>query len=145
MIEGLSHLTFVVRDLELATRFFVEFLGGREVYASGSDTFSLAPEKFFAAGGLWIAAMRGEPRAGRSYDHVAFAVREEDLDGFEERARAMGLDILPPRPRVPGEGCSLYVHDYDGHLFELHAGSLNERLARYAAGQPAVCAQEAGA
>lgn len=141
MIQGISHLTFVVRDLELAARFFVEFLGAREVYASGARTFSHAPEKFFTAGGLWLAAMQGEPRQERSYDHAAFSVREEDLDRFEQKALALGLEIRPPRPRLPGEGRSLYVHDYDGHLFELHAGALDERLARYAAGPPAAHAQ----
>ena len=27
---------------------------------------------------------------------------------------------------------SLYFHDFDNHLFELHAGTLDERLAAYA-------------
>ena len=35
MIEGLSHLTFIVRDLERMSRLIVDVLGGREVYSSG--------------------------------------------------------------------------------------------------------------
>ncbi len=31
-----------------------------------------------------------------------------------------------------GEGHSLYFYDHDNHLFELHTGTLEERLARYA-------------
>ena len=31
---------------------------------------------------------------------------------------------------------SLSFHDFDNHLFELHTGTLDERLARYA--QPAI-------
>ena len=46
----------------------------------------------------------------------------------------MGLDIRPPRSRVDGEGDSIYFYDHDGHVFELHAGSLPERLAVYSAG-----------
>ena len=61
MIEGLSHLTFIVRDLERMSRLIVDVLGGREVYSSGDATFSIAREKFFVAGGLWIAIMEGEP------------------------------------------------------------------------------------
>ena len=38
----------------------------------------------------------------------------------------------PPRARVEGEGQSLYVYDFDNHLFELHTGTLAQRLARYA-------------
>ncbi|MFN7023171.1 MAG: hypothetical protein ACK4QP_01325 [Pseudorhizobium sp.] len=36
------------------------------------------------------------------------------------------------RARVPGEGHSIYFYDYDNHMFELHTGTLQERLARYA-------------
>ncbi len=34
---------------------------------------------------------------------------------------------------MAGEGRSLYFHDHDNHLFELHTGTLEERLARYGA------------
>lgn len=78
-IEGLSHMTFIVRDLERMSQLIVEILGGREVYASGEATFSLSREKFFVAGGLWIAVMEGEPLPSRTYNHVAFKVREEQL------------------------------------------------------------------
>jgi hypothetical protein len=47
----------------------------------------------------------------------------------------MGLEIRPPRRRVPGEGRSLYFYDDDNHLFELHTGTLAERLERYAQGK----------
>ena len=49
----------------------------------------------------------------------------------------MGLEIRPPRQRVPGEGRSLYFYDDDNHLFELHTGSLGERLERYGKGRGA--------
>lgn len=39
--------------------------------------------------------------------------------------------MKPGRKRVPGEGKSLYFYDYDNHLFELHAGSLSNRLDAY--------------
>lgn len=32
---------------------------------------------------------------------------------------------------MEGEGRSLYFYDYDNHLFELHTGTLTERLKRY--------------
>ncbi|HEX8385624.1 MAG TPA: hypothetical protein VF576_05550 [Rubricoccaceae bacterium] len=41
------------------------------------------------------------------------------------------MEIRPARPRVEGEGESLYFYDFDNHLFELHGGSLERRLARY--------------
>jgi len=38
---------------------------------------------------------------------------------------------MNPRPRAEGEGQSIYFYDYDGHLFELHTGTLTDRLVRY--------------
>lgn len=133
MITGVSHITFVVRDLERMTRILVEGLGAEEVYASGDATFSVSREKFFLLGGVWIAIMEGERAAPRGYDHVAFQVADADLDAIEARLQALGLEIRPPRPRIPGEGRSLYFYDEDDHLLELHTGTLAERLAAYAA------------
>lgn len=130
-IIGLSHLTFVVADLDRAARFFCDGLGATEVYDSAGRDFSLSREKFFDLGGLWLVAMEGEPPAARSYQHVAFAVDVADLPQYEARLRALDVDIRPPRPRVAGEGESLYFYDFDNHLFELHAGTLAQRLARY--------------
>jgi fosfomycin resistance protein FosX len=45
--------------------------------------------------------------------------------------------MRPPRGRVAGEGRSLYFYDDDNHLFELHTGTLAERLERYARGKDA--------
>ena len=135
MIEGLSHLTFIVRDLERMSRLIVDVLGGREVYASGEATFSVSREKFFVAGGVWIAIMEGEPLKERTYNHVAFKVREEDLDGLKRKIEALGLELSSSRSRVQGEGASIYFHDWDNHLFELHTGMLDQRLARYAKGR----------
>ncbi len=134
MIEGVSHITFIVRDLDKMAKLLVGALGGTQIYSSGDDTFSISREKFFLIGGVWIAAMEGDPLAERSYNHVAFKVRDEDLQSYEGAIKALGLDVRKPRPRVEGEGRSLYFHDYDNHLFELHTGTLEDRLARYAEG-----------
>lgn len=135
-IRALSHLTFIVRDLDRAARFFCDGLGAREVYDSAGRNFSLSREKFFDLNGLWLVAMQGEPPAERSYRHVAFAVTEAALPQYEARLRAIRAEIRPPRPRVAGEGQSLYFHDFDNHLFELHTGTLDERLARYGSASP---------
>jgi len=135
MIEGLSHLTFIVRDLERTSRLIVDVLGGREVYASGEATFSIAREKFFLAGGVWIAIMEGEPLKERTYNHVAFKVPEQDLEVLRRKIEALGLEVRQSRPRVDGEGASIYFHDWDNHLFELHTGTLDDRLRRYAEGR----------
>jgi catechol 2,3-dioxygenase-like lactoylglutathione lyase family enzyme len=134
-VKGISHLTFIVRDLDRMTRLLCDGLGAREVYDSADRTFSLSREKFFLVGDLWLAAMEGDPPAERSYQHVAFAVSEPDLPLYRARLEALGVEIRPPRERVEGEGQSLYFYDFDNHLFELHTGTLEERLARYRSGR----------
>lgn len=136
MIEGLSHLTFIVRDLDKMGRIITEVLGGEEVYSSGDRSFSIAREKFFVAGGLWLAVMEGESLPARSYNHVAFKVTDEDLAKARAAIADLGLEMKPPRPRVEGEGQSLYFYDHDNHLFELHTGTLEERLRRYGKDTP---------
>ncbi len=130
-IEGISHITFVVRDLDKMAELIVGALGGREVYSSGDRTFSVSREKFFVLGGQWIVAMEGEPVAERSYNHVALKVPQDDLPDYHVAIDKLGLKVKPPRPRVKGEGESLYFYDFDNHLFELHTGTLEERLVRY--------------
>ena len=135
MIEGLSHVTFVVRDLERMTRILTGVFGAREVHASGEETFSVAREKFFQIGDLWIAVMEGEALPSRTYNHVAFKIQDAEFEAYEAKVKALGLEMRPPRLRVTGEGRSLYFYDDDNHLFELHTGTLVERLERYAQGK----------
>ena len=131
-MPGLSHITFIVRDLERTAALFFHVFRAREVYESGDRTFSLSRERFFLIGDIWICAMEGEPLPERTYNHVAFSVPEDAFEEYEARVRAAGVDVLPGRPRVPGEGRSVYFYDFDNHLFEIHAGTLSERLQKYA-------------
>jgi catechol 2,3-dioxygenase-like lactoylglutathione lyase family enzyme len=135
-IEGLSHLTFIVSDLDRMETLLSTVLKARKVYDSGRQTFSLARERFFLVGTLWLATMEGEPLPGRTYNHVAFKIDDADYDDCLARVKALGLDLREGRPRVAGEGRSIYFYDHDNHLFELHTGTLEQRLARYNQGQP---------
>ena len=135
-IQGLSHLTFIVRDVDRTAVFLCQGLGAREVYDSSNENFSLSREKFFVLGGVWLVAMEGDPPEQQTYQHVAFKVEESDLPFYEARLHALGLEIHPPRNRIDGEGRSLYFYDFDNHLFELHTGMLEPRLERYAVGPP---------
>lgn len=130
-MQAISHITFMVRDLDRMKRVLCKVLGAREIYDSIDHNFSLSREKFFLMNGLWIAVMEGDPPPRRSYEHVAFQVNREDLAGYLSRIEALGLDLLPSRSRRDGEGESLYFYDFDNHLLELHTGTLEERLACY--------------
>ncbi|WP_308895151.1 FosX/FosE/FosI family fosfomycin resistance hydrolase [Candidatus Desulfosporosinus nitrosoreducens] len=134
MIQGISHLTFIVKDIEIASVFFRSIFDAKEIYSSEEKTFSLSKEKFFLINDLWIAVMEGESLSDRSYNHVAFKINDEEFDIYETKIRALGVDFKSPRPRIEGEGRSLYFYDFDNHLFELHTGTLAERLLRYSLG-----------
>jgi catechol 2,3-dioxygenase-like lactoylglutathione lyase family enzyme len=131
MIEGLSHITLIVKDLDRTTIFLTSIFDAEEVYASGEQTFSLSSEKFFLIGGVWLAVMEGQSQPGKTYDHIAFKIPEQEFELYEKRVQSLGSAVREGRSRVEGEGRSLYFQDYDGHLFELHTGTLEQRLERY--------------
>lgn len=130
VIKGLSHMTFICKDLAKTGNMLKQVFAAKEIYNSGDKTFSLSKEKFFNIAGLWIVIMEGEA-IEKTYNHVAFQVTEEELPIFEEKIQALGLHILPGRKREKAEGNSLYFYDYDNHLFELHTGDLDSRLTFY--------------
>jgi catechol 2,3-dioxygenase-like lactoylglutathione lyase family enzyme len=129
--EGISHITFIVKDLILATKFFNQIFNAEEVYSSGDNTFSISKEKFFVIGGQWIAIMEGKSLLTRTYNHIAFKIPETEFEIYESRIRQLGVEFKPSRPRIYGEGKSLYFYDFDNHLFEIHTGTLSQRLKRY--------------
>jgi len=129
-IQGISHITLICQNLHKSSRLLCDLLGAVEVYSSDDVLFSLANEKFLLLGDLWIALMEGIP-PNRSYQHIAFQIREEDFASFEAKIASLGLEQRPSRPRHPQEGRSIYFYDEDHHLFELHTGTLSERLDYY--------------
>lgn len=131
MISGLSHITLIVKDLNKTTAFLQNIFNAEEIYSSGDKTFSLSKEKFFLIAGLWICIMEGDSLQERTYNHIAFQIQSEEVDEYTERIKALGVEMKSERPRVQGEGRSIYFYDFDNHLFELHAGTLEERLKRY--------------
>ena len=134
MVQGLSHMTFIVRDLDRMEAMLTTVLDAKKIYDSGDKTFSLSKERFFDIGGIWVATMEGDPLPNRTYNHVAFKMAPDAYDDKLARIKALGLDVREGRARVEGEGHSIYFYDYDNHMFELHSGSLEDRLKRYAEG-----------
>jgi catechol 2,3-dioxygenase-like lactoylglutathione lyase family enzyme len=143
-MQGLSHLTYIVRDLDRMARFLCHGLGGHEVSDPNEHSFALAHEKYFVVCGVWIAAMKGEPPRERSYQHVAFQVPAEELPAYRERLAALGVEFRPARKRGPGESESLYFYDFDDHLFELRAATLEQRLTAPPGGSAGPAADHAG-
>ena len=131
MIKGISHITLIVKNLDLTSDFLRNVFDAREIYSSEDKQFSLSREKFFLINDIWICIMEGDSLNERTYNHIAFLISESDFDSYVVKIIAAGVEIRPERPRVEGEGRSIYFYDFDNHLFELHTGTLKERLDIY--------------
>lgn len=131
MIESISHVTFIVKDIDRSAQLFRTIFDAEEVYDGARKNYSISYEKFFVVGGIWVAVMAGETLSERSYNHVAFKVPDAEFDDYLSRIKLLGLEMVPGRKRVEGEARSIYFYDYDNHLFELHTGTLRERIASY--------------
>ncbi|OQB23426.1 MAG: Fosfomycin resistance protein FosX [Firmicutes bacterium ADurb.Bin182] len=131
MIRGLSHITLVVKDLKRTAAFLRAVFDAKEVYSSGEKRFSISKEMFFLINDIWLCIMEGEPLSERTYNHIAFQISEEDYEEYKTKVVASGIELRPDRPRIEGEGRSIYFYDFDNHLFELHTGTLEQRLEAY--------------
>jgi catechol 2,3-dioxygenase-like lactoylglutathione lyase family enzyme len=47
MISGISHMTFLVEDLDKSTEFWLKIFDAKQVYDSGIKKYSLSAERFF--------------------------------------------------------------------------------------------------
>ena len=131
MVEGISHITLIVKYLERSTYMLKELFEAQEVYSSGDEYFSISKERFFIIGNQWIVLMEGDSLHNRTYNHIAFKIKDEDFEIYRHKIMNLGLEIKQARSRINGEGSSIYFYDYDNHLFELHTGTLSERLEAY--------------
>ena len=128
MITGISHITFIVKNLDRTANLFKKVFDAKEIYTSEEKKHSLYKEKFFLIGNQWIAIMESEAIVHRTYHHIAFKIEEQDIDIYLQKIKNLNLELKPPRQRISGEGYSIYFYDYDNNLFELHTGTLSQRL-----------------
>lgn len=128
-IQGINHLCFSVSDLTASMEFYERILGAKPLVKGRSLAY-------FDLNGLWIALnvedVAREPMP-MTYTHIAFTVAEEEFDAWMKRLRDGEVRILPGRERDERDKRSVYFLDPDGHRFELHTGSLQDRMDYYRA------------
>ena len=132
-VKGVNHFLFSVSDLDKSIKFYQDVFDAK-LLVKGRST------AYFDLNGMWLALNLEQdiPRReiSQSYTHIAFTIEDAELYNAYDKLKKLGVNILTGRPRDERDKKSIYFTDPDGHKFEFHTGTLQDRLAYYKQDKP---------
>lgn len=124
-VHSINHLCFSVSDLERSIAFYQHVFEAK-LKVKGRN------RAYFDLDGLWISLSQEDidrSSGVRTYTHIAFSISEEEYESEVRRLEELEVELFTGRPRDDRDKKSIYFLDPDGHMFELHTGTLQDRLA----------------
>ena len=124
----INHITFSVSNLNKSIEFYKNIFEAK-LLVEGEKL------AYFDLNGLWIALnlqkdiKRNEIK--ESYSHISFSIDEKDYEEILKKLKNLGINLLEGRPRHLDEGKSIYFEDPDGHKFEFHTKTREDRINYY--------------